>query len=364
MIIPFVTLKLQYLSIKTEINQAISNVLETTQFIGGQIVKDFEVHFADYIGVNNCIGCGNGTDAIEIVLQAIGIAKGDEVIVPAMSWISTSEAVSRIGAIPVFADILPGKFTINPNAVRRKITSKTKAIIPVHLYGRPCEMDKLSEIACEHNLRLIEDSAQAVGTKFNGKNIALFGDAATFSFYPGKNLGAYGDAGCIVTNNSELAEKCRIIANHGQKVKHNHIMEGRNSRLDTLQAAILDVKLKYIEVWTEKRIANARHYNKLLKDLPVSIPEIDESHRHVFHLYIINIENRDEVKMKLAEVGIGTQIHYPKALISLGPYLKDNKEEDFPIATALAETGLSLPMFPELEKEQIEYVVEQLDVIL
>jgi len=362
--VPFVDLKPQYQAIKSEIDLAISGVLENTSFIGGPIVKDFEDNFSNYLGLQNCIGCGNGTDALEIVLQAMGIGVGDEVIVPAMSWIATSETVSSLAATPVFADVLPEKFTIDPVDVKRKITAKTKAIIPVHLYGKAAEMDQLFELACEHNLKLIEDSAQAIGAQFNGRNIATFGDAATFSFYPGKNLGAYGDAGCIVTNNDELAGKCRVIANHGQTSKHNHVMEGRNSRLDTLQAAILDVKLKHIETWTEKRINIAKQYNELLADLPIGIPPFDENHRHVYHVYVINVENRDEVKAKLAEVGISTQIHYPKALTSLDPYSETNKEANFPIATKLANTGLSLPMYPELEREQIAYVVEQLRRII
>ncbi len=362
--IPFVELKSQYLSIKSEIDDAIANVLVQSHFVGGQIVTGFESNFASYIGVGNCVGCGNGTDALEIVLQAMGIGKGDEVIVPAMSWISTSETVSSVGATAVFADVLPSKFTIDPDGVRNKITSKTKAIIPVHLYGRAAEMDKLLEIAREYDLKLIEDCAQAVGAKFNGKNIATFGDAATFSFYPGKNLGAYGDAGCIVTANHDLAGKCRIIANHGQTSKHNHIMEGRNSRLDTIQAAILDVKLKHIEQWTEQRIAHAKYYNELLKDLPVSIPSIKDNHRHVFHVYVSQVTNRDKVKQQLEEAGVNTQIHYPKALTSLAPYANDNKDCDFPIATSLGNNGLSLPMYPELEKKQMEYVVEQLGKVL
>lgn len=362
--VPFVDLKPQYQAIKLEIDLAITNILENTAFIGGPIVENFERNFADYLGVQNCIGCGNGTDALEIVMQALDIGEGDEVIVPAMSWIATSETVSSLGAIPIFADVLTEKFTIDPEAVKRNITSKTKAIIPVHLYGRAAEMDQIFEIACEYNLKLIEDSAQAIGAQFNGRNIATFGDAATFSFYPGKNLGAYGDAGCIVTNNDELAAKCRVIANHGQTSKHNHIMEGRNSRLDTIQAAILDVKLKHIENWTKRRIKIAKQYNELLADLPIEIPPLDEKGRHVYHVYVINVENRDEVKAKLAEVGVSTQIHYPKALTSLTPYNALNKEDDFPVATNLAKTGLSLPMYPELEREQIDYVVEQLRAIV
>jgi dTDP-4-amino-4,6-dideoxygalactose transaminase len=355
--VPFVDLKAQYASIKTEIDAAIQGVLDNTSFIGGTIVKGFEVSFAQYLDVAHCVSCANGTDAIEIALQAMGIGEGDEVIVPAMSWIATSEAVTTVGATPVFADILPKKFTIDPNQIRLKISEKTKAIIPVHLYGRPCEMDEIMNIAREFDLKVLEDSAQAHGAIYKNRKIGSFGDAATFSFYPGKNLGAYGDAGCIITNDKELAQNCKMICNHGQLSKHNHQMEGRNSRMDTIQAAVLNTKLPYLDQWTNKRIENAKYYNELLKDTGISIPIIDEN-KSAFHLYVINIENRDEVKSKLQERGIGTQIHYPNALPALKPYQLSNDIKDFPVAETLAKTGLSLPLFPELTKKEISYVCD------
>jgi len=361
--VPFVDLKSQYHSIQQEIDGAIQNVLENTSFIGGPIVKDFEQAFSNYLGVQHCVSCANGTDAIEIALQALGIGEGDEVIVPAMSWISTAEAVNTVGATPVFADILPEKFTIDPDKIRSKITERTKGIIPVHLYGKAAEMSEIMNIAKEFELKVIEDCAQAHGAEFGGQKISTFGDAATFSFYPGKNLGAYGDAGCIVSNNSELAEKCRMIANHGQLSKHNHQMTGRNSRLDTLQAAILKVKLKHIDEWTSQRIENAKYYNECLSDSNITLPVLDDS-KHVFHLYVINIDGRDEIKTELQERGVATQIHYPIALPLLPPYIAKENTTDYPIAIALAKNGLSLPLFPELKKSEIEYVAEQLKSLL
>lgn len=355
--VPFVDLKQQYLSIKEEMDAAIQSVLDNTSFIGGSVVLKFENDFANYLGVQGCVTCANGTDAIEIALQALGISKGDEVLVPAMSWIATSEAVSTVGARPVFADVLPGKFTIDPEQVKKKITPATKAIIPVHLYGKPAEMTEIMDIARVNGLKVIEDCAQAHGAIYRGRKVGTFGDVGTFSFYPGKNLGAYGDAGCMVSNNSEVAEKFRMIANHGQQGKHNHVMEGRNSRLDTIQAAVLNAKLPYLEQWTNARIGHATHYNECLKDLGIVLPELDES-RHVFHLYVVNVMNRDEIKSQLAELGIATQIHYPNALPVLAPY--GEKAEDYPVACGLAENGLSLPIFPELQKAQIEYVAGQL----
>lgn len=361
--VPFVDLKSQYHSIKQEIDGAIQNIMENTSFIGGPIVKEFEQSFSDYLGVQHCVSCANGTDAIEIALQALGIGKGDEVIVPAMSWISTAEAVNTVGATPVFVDVLPQKFTIDPNKIRNKITEKTKGIIPVHLYGKSAEMSEIMNIAKEFNLKVIEDCAQAHGAEFGGRKISTFGDIATFSFYPGKNLGAYGDAGSIVTNNSNLAEKCRMIANHGQLSKHNHQMTGRNSRLDTLQAAILKVKLKHIDGWTTQRIEKAKYYNKCLSDMNITLPIMDDS-KHVFHLYVINIERRDEIKVELKKRGVATQVHYPTALPLLPPYVSKEDTTEYPIATALAKNGLSLPLFPELEKAEIEYVTEQLKSLL
>ena len=359
--IPFVDLKSQYHSIKDEVDQAIANIIENTAFVGGKAVKDFEEAFAQYSGAKHCVACANGTDAIEIALRAIGIGPGDEVIVPASTWISTAEAVSTVGAKPVFAEVLPKLYTIDASDIERKISDKTKAIIPVHLYGLPAEMDEIMEVARRHNLKVMEDCAQAHGATYKGQKVGTFGDAASFSFYPGKNLGAYGDAGGMITNHDDVAEMMRIIIDHGQKGKHNHLIEGRNSRLDGIQAAVLTVKLNHIEKWTEARIANARAYNELLENSGLTFPVIPDYSRHVFHLYVVQVDNREQIMENLGSKGIATGIHYPTPL----PYLKayehyGHAPSDFPVSYGQMDNILSLPMFPELTKEQISYACDAL----
>lgn len=355
--IPFVDLKAQYNSIKTEIDQAIQDVIGKTAFIGGAYAAKFEKEFANFIGTKYCIACANGTDSLEILLQAMGVGLGDEVLVPAISWISTSEAVSSLGAKPVFVDVDPTYYTIDLDQIEDKITAKTKAIIPVHLYGQPVDMVRLMEIAQRHGLKVLEDCAQAHGAEFKGQKIGTFGDCASFSFYPGKNLGAYGDSGGMVTNDPEIERVARMIANHGQEGKHNHLMEGRNSRMDGIQAAILSVKLKYLNQWTDARIANAKRYDALLKDSAVNIPTVIEEGKHVFHLYVIRSNNRDALMEQLKAAGVGVAIHYPTAL----PFLKcyegmNHKIEDFPVAHQVTQEIISLPMFAELSEASIEQV--------
>ncbi len=360
--IPFVDLKAQYLSIKPDIDNAIQQILENANFVGGQPVKDFENAFSAFIGVKHCIACGNGTDSIEILLQAMGIGQGDEVIVPALSWISTSEAVSYIGATPIFVDI-DEYFTIDASKIEEKITKKTKAIIPVHLYGQPADMPKILEIAKKHNLKILEDCAQAHNATISGQKVGTFGDCASFSFYPGKNLGAYGDAGAMTTNNAEIAEKARRIANHGQIKKHDHAIEGRNSRMDTLQAAILNVKLPHLNNWTQKRQGNAQIYTNLLKDnLNIISPKVRENAYHVYHLYVIRTQNRELLQEKLAKQGIQTAIHYPTALPFLECYKDRNfTAKDFPVAHKYQHEILSLPMYAELSEESIKYIMNFLE---
>lgn len=359
--VPFVDLKSQYLSIKEEIDRAIQEVIDNAEFVGGQNVKNFEDAFARYTGAGHAVGCANGTDAIEIALKAMGIQPGDEVIVPACTWISTAEAVSAIEAIPVFADVLPGLYTIDPEDIERKLTNKTRAIIPVHLYGLPAEMDEIMHIANKHGIQVMEDCAQAHGAIYKDQKVGTFGQAASFSFYPGKNLGAYGDAGSMITEDQEIAEKMRMLCNHGQKGKHNHLIEGRNSRLDGIQAAILKVKLDHIEQWTVARQENARYYNKRLADSSFVTPLIPDYSSHVFHLYVVQVENREQIRKLLAEKDIGTGIHYPTPLPYLKAYEKlGHKPADFPVSYKQKDKILSLPMFPELTREQIEYVCEAL----
>jgi dTDP-4-amino-4,6-dideoxygalactose transaminase len=359
--IPFVDLKAQYQAIKINIDQAIETVISETAFIGGSHVKKFEADFAAHNGIKHCIACANGTDSIEILLQAFKIGKGDEVIVPALSWISTSEAVSAVGATPVFVDIEADHYTIDVTKIEEKITAATRAIIPVHLYGHPADMAGVMKVAAAHKLIVIEDCAQAHDAMIASKKIGTFGHAASFSFYPGKNLGAYGDAGCMITNDDTVAMTARMIANHGQLKKHEHIIEGRNSRLDGMQAAILSAKLPHLQAWTVARTQHASLYNKLLAGTHVDIPKVREQCHHVYHLYVIRVSNRDKVMNNLKDQGIETFIHYPKALPFLKAYDRFGfNEKDFPVAASYQNQILSLPMYPELSASAIEYVASQL----
>ncbi len=358
--IPFVDLKSQYKSIKTEIDATISKVIDETNFIGGKYVEDFEKKFAIKYKINNCISVANGTDSLYIIMKMLGIGIGDEVITVANTWISTSETISQTGARPVFIDIDPEYYTINENNIEEKITSNTKAIIVVHLFGQVCEMDKIMHLANKYNLQIIEDCAQSHFSEYKNKLAGSFGIAGSFSFYPGKNLGAYGDAGSIITNNDEFATKCKMYARHGAIIKHQHQIEGINSRLDSLQAAILTVKLNYILEWTEKRIENANHYTKLLNNINSQIvtPKVRENSKHSFHLYVIRVENRENLINYLKKFGVETAIHYPKVLPNLKcyEYLNLNKN-DFKIANSYQNEILSLPLYPEISFDQIEYVV-------
>ncbi len=360
MSIPFVDLKAQYESIKEEIDLAIASVINETSFIGGEKVKSFESEFAKYVGSKHCIGMANGTDAIEIALKALGIGVGDEVIVPALTWISTAGAVNGIGAEPVFVDVLEDERTIDPAQIEEKITDRTKAIIPVHLFGLPARMDRIMTIAEKHDLHVIEDCAQAHGAEFNDQRVGTFGDIATFSFYPGKNLGAYGDAGAVVTNRDDLAETCRMLSNHGQMSKHDHRIIGRNSRLDTMQAAILNAKLPHAEQWTEARIRVAGWYEERLTGL--KRPVTPENMRHVFHLYVVQSSKRADLMTKLKEANIGCAIHYPTPLPYLKSYAyKNHQRGEFTIAEKLCNEIISLPMFAELSEEEVDWICEILN---
>ena len=356
--IPFVNLKAQYQSIKNEIDTAIQNVINETAFIKGKYVRKFEAEFADAYDVKHCISCANGTDAIYITLKALGVRPGDEVITVANTWISTSETITQAGAKPVFVDIHPDYYTIDVSKIEEKITPKTKAIVPVHLFGQPAEMDRIIDICERHNLLLVEDCAQAHFAEWKGKKVGTMGIAGTFSFFPGKNLGAYGDAGAVISNDDEFAKKARMFANHGALVKHKHAFEGINSRLDGLQAAILSVKLKYIHKWNENRLQHALKYNELMSNInQIETPNIHPEVKHVFHLFVIRTKKRDELQKYLKENGISTGIHYPTAL----PFLKaydylEYNPEDFPVAYQYQNEILSLPMFPELSAEQIQFI--------
>jgi dTDP-4-amino-4,6-dideoxygalactose transaminase len=354
--VPFVDLHAQYLTIQREVDEAIALTIRESSYIGGKSVAKFEEEFAAWIGTQYAVACANGTDSIEMILQAAGVGPGDEVIVPAVSWISTSEAVSAVGARPVFVDV-DTDFLIDIPQVETAITPRTRAIIPVHLYGNPVDMDALLAVAVKHGLFVLEDCAQAHGAAVRGKTVGTFGHAASYSFYPGKNLGAYGDAGAVLTNDQSLADRVRMIANHGQKGKHNHLMEGRNSRMDGLQAAILRAKLPHLHKWTEKRKAHAAYYSEQLSNAGIVAPRAREGFDHVFHLYVIQSERRDELMAALSAKNIHTAIHYPFPLPSLPCYEgRDYSAEAFPNA-AYTSRILSLPMYAELTREQMDHVI-------
>jgi dTDP-4-amino-4,6-dideoxygalactose transaminase len=355
--VPFVDLHAQYLRYKGEIDSAIAEILSGTAFIGGAAIREFETAFARASGVAHCVACANGTDAIYIVLRMLGIGPGDEVITTAHSWISTSETITQAGARVVFVDV-DDYYCIDVDAVERAVTPRTRAVIAVHLYGQAAEVDRLRQFCEARGLLLIEDCAQAHLAERNGAPVGSFGRAATFSFYPGKNLGAYGDAGAILTDDGELARRCRMYAGHGALIKHEHEMEGINSRLDGLQAAILGAKLPHLRQWTRERQVIAGRYDELLAGIPgINIPARRAGSTHVFHLYVIQCDRRDELKKHLAGLGIETAIHYPSALPLLPAYAYCGiAPAMIPRAASNQERILSLPMFPEMTGEQIEWV--------
>jgi dTDP-4-amino-4,6-dideoxygalactose transaminase len=361
--IPFVDLTAQYNSIKDEIDEAIRQCIATTSFIKGSGVAKFEKSFAEYIGVSDCISCGNGTDALEMILSALGIGEGDEVIVPSLTWISTAEAVTNVGAEPVFADIDPGSYTIDPAQVEKKISGKTRAVIPVHLYGCPADMGELMRISEKYGLHIVEDCAQAHGAEYNGRKVGTFGIASAFSFFPSKNLGAFGDAGAVLTNDPEISDLVRKISNHGQLAeKHRHIIPGRNSRLDGIQAAILNVKLKYLDKWNRSRIMIAEKYvGRLSGNKNLVLPFAEQNRKHVYHLFVVKTSKRDDLIRLLDEKQISWAIHYPNPIPFTDAYrYKNHKESDFPVAVEAVKNILSLPMYPELTDDQIELICGQI----
>jgi dTDP-4-amino-4,6-dideoxygalactose transaminase len=347
--VPFVDLKAQYLSIQKEIDTAIREIIGSTSFIGGKPVEEFEAAFAGLYGIEHCISVANGTDSLYIIMKMLGIGQGDEVITVANSWISSSETISQTGAKPVFVDIDPDYYSLNEQLLEAVITTNTKAIMPVHLHGQAVNMDEVMRIANKYNLPVIEDCAQSHFSEYKGKRVGTFGIAASFSFYPGKNLGAYGDAGAIITNDSDLAEKCKMYARHGALKKHEHQIEGINSRLDGLQAAILSAKLPHILDWTAARIRCADTYD----------PKRRKNTLHSYHLYVIRAENRDDLAQHLKACNIETAIHYPTALPNLKAYAYlGHGPDDFPIASAYQSQILSLPIYPELTHSQMAYVAD------
>jgi len=357
--VPLVDLKRQYLSIKREIDEAIQEVIDKSAFIMGENVEQFENDFAAYCGVKYGVGTSSGTTALHLALLACGVTGGDEVITVPYTFIATAEAISQTGARVVFVDIEDRSYTMDPEKVEQAITEKTKAIIPVHLFGHPADMDKIAKIARKYNLVVIEDACQAHGAECGGRRVGGLGDIACFSFYPSKNLGAYGDAGMLVTNDTELAERASLLRNHGYTGKYYHQVEGYNYRLDAIQSAVLRVKLRHLEEWTEKRRRNAKLYDELLEGSQVGTPIEMEYAKHVYHLYVVKVKNRDKLYLKLKENGISVAVHYPLPLHLQEAYrYLGYKKGDFPISEACSESLLSLPMFPELTQEEIKRIVD------
>ena len=365
--VPFLDLKVQYQSIKNEINPAIQNILDNTAFVLGKAVLDFESDFALAHNVKHCFGVSSGTDGNHMASWALGIGAGDEVIVPANTFIATAWGATLCGAKPVFVDCEPDSYNLDPQKISKAITSKTKAIVAVHLYGQPADLDPISEVAKKNNLFLIEDCAQAHIAEYKGKKVGGLSDTACFSFYPGKNLGAYGEGGAVTTNDDNVAGKLKIIRDHGAQEKYHHDSLGHNYRMEGIQGAVLGVKLKYLEKWTEARRKVASKYYEILGDFEqIILPKEMSYAKHVYHLFVIQVANggsekRDKLASFLNENGISTGLHYPiplhlqKCFAELG-YTKG----DFPVSEKLADYGISLPMYPELGDSQIEYVAEKL----
>jgi len=355
--IPMVDLVAQYKSIQKEIDKVVKDVIESGWFIMGPNVKAFEEEMAVYSEVKQGIVCNSGTDALQMALMAIGVGPGDEVITTPFTFVATAEVIALLGAKPVYVDVEPETFLIDVEKIESVITKKTKAVIPVHLFGQIVDMDRLNTIAKKHKLVVIEDACQAVGATYKKQKACSLGDMGCLSFFPAKNLGAYGDGGMILTSDEEITQKLRMIRDHGSDRRYHHAVLGVNSRLDAIQAAILRVKLRHLDEWNEARKDRASLYSELLKDAPVSLPVIKESNDHVFHQYSILVEARDGLQKHLDDAGIATAIHYPVPL-HLQPAFKQPKlgEGSFPVAEEAARRIISLPMYPELKEEAIHYI--------
>jgi dTDP-4-amino-4,6-dideoxygalactose transaminase len=355
--IPFVDLKAQYNGIKDEINTAVLNVLDSTQFILGDEVTAFEEEFATYCHAQHGVALNTGTSALHLALLAAGVGPGDEVITVPFTFVATVAAIAYTGATPVFVDIDPVSYTMDVNQIEKAITAKTKAIMPVHLYGQPVDMDPIVEIARRHRLTVIEDAAQAHRSEYKGRRLGGIGEIGCFSFYPGKNLGAYGEGGMAVTNNAEYAQKMRMLRDWGQEGRYNHVMKGYNYRMDGIQGAILRVKLRYLDRWTEARRTHASQYDALLANSGLKTPVAMPYGHHVYHVYAVRVPEREALQQKLNAQGIQAGIHYPipvhlqKAFADLG-----HQKGDFPESELVATEVLSLPMYPELSEEQVRLI--------
>lgn len=354
--IPLFDIAAQNRSLGADLDDILRAAIDSGQLIGGEAVSGFERAFGEYLGAGHIVSCGCGTDALEIALEALGLGEGDEVIVPAMTWFATAEAAARIGCTPVFADVIEGEWTLDPVSVERALTPRTRAIVPVHLYGRPARMDALMELAQRHDLFVIEDCAQAHGAMIGEQKLGTIGDAAIFSFFPTKNLGALGDGGAMAFANEEIAHRARLIASHGQEERHRHVLIGRNSRLDALHAAVLSLKLPRLDGWIAAKEQLAATYRDAFANLPLQCPTPFGNGRHGWHLFALVCDRRDALGAHLRESGIQTGVHYPASLPEQ-PAFADAKPRNYPVAYDLARTQLSLPLYPELSREQIDHVI-------
>lgn len=363
--VPFLDLSAQNDPIRAEILSSIGEVIDRSAFAGGPFVSKFEKEFAAFCQTRHAVGVGNGTDALWFALLALGVGPGDEVITVSHTFMATAEAISFCGARPVFVDVCDDTYTMDPSLLERAITSRTKAIIPVHLYGQMADMDPIMEIARRHKLFVIEDACQAHGAEYKGRRAGSFGNAACFSFYPGKNLGAFGEAGAVVTHDSDLASRIQVLRDHGQESKYHHSVVGWNGRMDGIQAAVLSVKLKYLAKGNALRQRNAQHYGTLLAQSDnLILPYVANYASHVFHLYVVRIKNRDEVHQSLTARGISCGIHYPKPIHLQKAYANLGMGRGtLPVTEVCADEILSLPMFPELNELQVQYVSQELNLL-
>lgn len=359
MTVPFVDLHAQYLSIKEEIDDALARVINNSSYVLGREIEAFEEAFAEYVGARFCIGVSNGTAAIQLAVTACGLVADDEIIVPANTFFATAEAVSTAGATPVFVDADPLSYNIDVSKIERAITGRTRALMPVHLYGQAADLDPIFEIAEQHNLIVIEDAAQAHGSLYKGRRVGALGHAGCFSFYPGKNLGAYGEGGAVVTNDPDVARRMRLLRDHGSERKYHHEIIGYNSRLEGIQGAVLGVKLRHLDKWNGLRRLHAARYAVLMKGSGLTLPTEMPYAEHVFHLYVVQSDSRDSLQKALDDAGVQTGIHYPVPIHLQPAYsFMGLKTGDFPEAEQQANRVLSLPMFPELTDDQITQVAE------
>jgi dTDP-4-amino-4,6-dideoxygalactose transaminase len=359
--VPYVDLQAQYNAIRSEILTALEEICESSRFVQGPTTSDFEAKFAAYCGVDHCVSLNSGTSALHLALRCLDVGPGDEVVTVSMTFIATAWAISYVGATPVFVDIDPVRRTLNPDTLEAAITAQTKAIIPVHLYGMPAEMDRIMAVAERHGLPVIEDAAQAHGAKYRGKRVGQFGQIACFSFYPGKNLGAYGEGGALITNDTRIAQRARSLRDHGQSQKYLHDEIGYNYRMDSFQAAVLSIKLTHLDTWNTARIECARYYSQLLKDSSYKLPRHVPDSECVWHCYVIETPQRDRVRSALQDAGIQTAVHYPVPVHFQKPYAHLGYQPgDLPVTEALCEQCLSLPIYPELSKKKISRVASVL----